>query len=59
MWIDAAQACVHDYMKRRRRSENSRKQEALDEEVARQAVHVTDNLAVLASVSSTALDIVL
>jgi hypothetical protein len=42
-----AQACVHDYMKRRRRTENVRKREELE---AERLAHEPDNLAVLAQV---------
>ena len=41
------QACVHDYMKRRRRTENVRKREELE---AERLAHEPDNLAVLAQV---------
>ena len=43
----AVQACVHDYMKRRRRTENVRKREELE---AERLAHEPDNLAVLAQV---------
>jgi hypothetical protein len=43
------QACVHDYMKRRRRTENVRKREELE---AERLAHEPDNLAVLAQVGS-------
>ena len=43
------QACVHDYMKRRRRTENVRKREELE---AERLAHEPDNLAVLAQVGN-------